>query len=178
MDITLVIARPITSNPCIIIKSIDNLFFIVIFIVKKKKRLFSRLCSLKFCFNGSSSGPLARSRSEFFMETKSNETQEIKKKVKSKYTQKFDFFLTLLCHLCKKKGLCRQRIIGPSWIWTSVDILPTNLQSVPINRSGIDPGRIYSNFMDNPWSTSFRSTLPPGEVESPLPPWKRDVLNH
>lgn len=116
MDITLVIARPITSNPCIIIKSIDNLFFIVIFIVKKKKRLFSRLCSLKFCFNGSSSGPLARSRSEFFMETKSNETQEIKKKVKSKYTQKFDFFLTLLCHLCKKKGLCRQRIIGPSWI--------------------------------------------------------------
>lgn len=38
MDITLVIARPITSNPCIIIKSIDNLFFIVIFIVKKKKK--------------------------------------------------------------------------------------------------------------------------------------------
>ena len=35
------------------------------------------------------------------------------------------------------------RIIGPSWIWTSVDILPTNLQSVPINRSGIDPGRIH-----------------------------------
>ena len=32
---------------------------------------------------------------------------------------------------------------GPSWIWTSVDILPTNLQSVPINRSGIDPGRIH-----------------------------------
>lgn len=37
-----------------------------------------------------------------------------------------------------------ERIIGPSWIWTSVDILPTNLQSVPINRSGIDPGRIKS----------------------------------
>lgn len=37
-----------------------------------------------------------------------------------------------------------ERIIGPSWIWTSVDILPTNLQSVPINRSGIDPGRINS----------------------------------
>ena len=31
------------------------------------------------------------------------------------------------------------RICGPSWIWTSVDILSTNLQSVPINRSGIDP---------------------------------------
>lgn len=95
------IARPITSNPCIIIKLIDNLFLIVIFIVKK--RLFFRLCSLKFIFNGSISGPLARSRSEFFMETKSNETQEIKKKVKSKYTQKFYFFLTLLCHLCKTK---------------------------------------------------------------------------
>lgn len=35
MDITLVIARQIAGNPCIIIKSIDNLFFIVIFIVKK-----------------------------------------------------------------------------------------------------------------------------------------------
>lgn len=31
------------------------------------------------------------------------------------------------------------RIVGPSWIWTSVDILSTNLQSVPINHSGIDP---------------------------------------
>ena len=70
------------------------------------------------------------------------------------------------------------RIIGPSWIWTSVDILPTNLQSVPINRSGIDPGRINFRLIGNPWSTSFRSTLPPGEFESPLPPWKRDVLNH
>ncbi|CAF1831221.1 unnamed protein product [Brassica rapa subsp. narinosa] len=37
------------------------------------------------------------------METKSNEPQEIKKKVKSKYTQIFDFFLTLLCQLCKTK---------------------------------------------------------------------------
>ena len=70
------------------------------------------------------------------------------------------------------------RIFGPSWIWTSVDILPTNLQSVPINRSGIDPGRITFRLIGNSWSTSFRSTLPPGEVESPLPPWKRDVLNH
>lgn len=70
------------------------------------------------------------------------------------------------------------RNFGPSWIWTSVDILPTNLQSVPINRSGIDPGRITFRLIDNPWLTSFRSTLPPGEVESPLPPWKRDVLNH
>lgn len=70
------------------------------------------------------------------------------------------------------------RIIGPSWIWTSVDILPTNLQSVPINRSGIDPGRINFRLIGNPRSTSFRSTLPPGEFESPLPPWKRDVLNH
>ena len=35
-----------------------------------------------------------------------------------------------------------------------------------------------SVFIENSWSTSFRSTLPPGEVESPLPPWKRDVLNH
>lgn len=70
------------------------------------------------------------------------------------------------------------RIIGPSWIWTSVDILPTNLQSVPINRSGIDPGKINFRLIGNPWSTSFRSTLPPGEFESPLPPWKRDVLNH
>lgn len=70
------------------------------------------------------------------------------------------------------------RIIGPSWIWTSVDILPTNLQSVPINRSGIDPGRSHFRLIGNPWSTSFRNTLPPGEVESPLPPWKRDVLNH
>ena len=35
------------------------------------------------------------------------------------------------------------RIVGPSWIWTSVDILPTNLQSVPINRSGIDPRRAH-----------------------------------
>ena len=50
------------------------------------------------------------------------------------------------------------QILGPSWIWTSVDILPTNLQSVPINRSGIDPGRINSRFIDNPWSTSFCST--------------------
>lgn len=70
------------------------------------------------------------------------------------------------------------RIVGPSWIWTSVDILPTNLQSVPINRSGIDPGRINFQLIGNPWSISFRSTLPPGEFESPLPPWKRDVLNH
>lgn len=70
------------------------------------------------------------------------------------------------------------RIIGPNWIWTSVDILPTNLQSVPINRSGIDPGRIHFRLIGNIRSTSFRSTLPPGEVESPLPPWKRDVLNH
>ena len=31
------------------------------------------------------------------------------------------------------------QIVGPSWIWTSVDILSTNLQSVPINHSGIDP---------------------------------------
>lgn len=31
------------------------------------------------------------------------------------------------------------RIVGPSWIWTSVDILSTNLQSVPFNHSGIDP---------------------------------------
>ncbi len=54
-----------------------------------------------------------------------------------------------------------QWIIGSSWIWTSVDILPTNLQSVPINRSGIDPGRINSRFIDNPWSTSFRSTPTP-----------------
>ena len=69
------------------------------------------------------------------------------------------------------------RIFGPSWIWTSVDILPTNLQSVPINRSGIDPGRILFRLIGNSWSTSFPSTLPPGEVESPLPPWKRDVLN-
>ena len=50
------------------------------------------------------------------------------------------------------------RYIGPSWIWTSVDILPTNLQSVPINRSGIDPGRINSRLIDNPWSTPFRLT--------------------
>lgn len=69
-------------------------------------------------------------------------------------------------------------IVGPSWIWTSVDILPTNLQSVPINRSGIDPGRIRFRLIGNPRSTPFPSTLPPGEVESPLPPWKRDVLNH
>lgn len=68
MDITLVIARQIAGNPCIIIKSIDNLFFILIFIVKKK--FFSRLCSLKFIFKGSISGSLARSRSEFFIETK------------------------------------------------------------------------------------------------------------
>lgn len=96
MDITLVIARQITGNPCIII---------------------NRLCSLKFIFNGSISGSLARSRSEFFMETKSNETQEIKKKVKSKYTQKFDFFsYPSLFIYVKQKGLCRQRIIGPSWI--------------------------------------------------------------
>lgn len=74
--------------------------------------------------------------------------------------------------------LMERWILGPSWIWTSVDMSPTNLQSVPINRSGIDPGRIHSRLIDNPWSTSFRSTLPPGEVESPLPPWKRDVLNH
>lgn len=64
MDITLVIARRITGNPCIIIKSIDNLFFTI------KNRLFSRLCSLKFLFKGSLSGSLARSRSEFFIETK------------------------------------------------------------------------------------------------------------
>lgn len=38
------------------------------------------------------------------------------------------------------------QILGPSWIWTSVDILPTNLQSVPINRSGIDPGTGRINF--------------------------------
>lgn len=70
-------------------------------------------------------------------------------------------------------------IVGSSWIWTSVDILlPTNLQSVPINRSGIDPGRIHFGCIGNSWPPSFRSTLPPGEVESPLPPWKRDVLNH
>lgn len=46
MDITLVIASQIAGNPCIIIKSIDNLFFIVIFIVKKKKKkkiIFSAL---------------------------------------------------------------------------------------------------------------------------------------
>ena len=42
------------------------------------------------------------------------------------------------------------QIVGPSWIWTSVDILPTNLQSVPINRSGIDPGRISFRLIGNP----------------------------
>ena len=54
--------------------------------------------------------------------------------------------------------LMDRRIVGPSWIWTSVDISPTNLQSVPINRSGIDPGRINSRLIDNPWSTPFRLT--------------------
>lgn len=68
-------------------------------------------------------------------------------------------------------------IFGPSWIWTSVDILSTNLQSVPINPSGIDPGGIACKTIGNSWSTSFPSPLPPGEVESPPPPWKRDVLN-
>lgn len=92
------------------------------------------------------------------------------------------FFFLGIGYLWRTGGLYHfvvyWRIVGPSWIWTSVDILPTNLQSVPINRSGIDPGRIDLRFIDNPWSTSFRSALPPGEVESPLPPWKRDVLNH
>ena len=122
MDITLVIARQITGNPYIIIKLIDNLFFLYCNFYCKKKRLFSRLCSLKFIFNGSISGSLARSRSEFFMETKSNETQEIKKKVKSKYTQKFDFFsypsLFIYAkkksvHLCKKKkGYVDSELLG------------------------------------------------------------------
>lgn len=91
------------------------------------------------------------------------------------------FFIPLYQVFLKGKGLYylmrNWRIFGPSWIWTSVDILPTNLQSVPINRSGIDPGRILFRLIGNSWSTSFPSTLPPGEVESPLPPWKRDVLN-
>lgn len=91
------------------------------------------------------------------------------------------FFIPLYQVFLKGKGLYylmgNWRIFGPSWIWTSVDILPTNLQSVPINRSGIDPGRILFRLIGNSWLTYFPSTLPPGEVESPLPPWKRDVLN-
>ena len=91
------------------------------------------------------------------------------------------FLFSLIRYFLRTRGfyhlIVYWRIFGPSWIWTSVDILPTNLQSVPINRSGIDPGRINFRLIGNPWSTSFRSTLPPGEFESPLPPWKRDVLN-
>lgn len=98
MDITLVITRRITGNPCIIIKSIDNLFFLV------KNRLFSRLCSLKFIFKGSILGSLARSRLGFFMETKKQlDTRNKEKSQVERYPEIGLFFLPLLCHLCKTK---------------------------------------------------------------------------
>ena len=63
------------------------------------------------------------------------------------YSRKLNSFLFLrIRYFWRTRGyrlMVDWRIIGPSWIWTSVDILPTNLQSVPINRSGIDPGRIH-----------------------------------
>ena len=132
---------------------------------------FLRLYTYK---SWSESRSLARSE---FVRTK--EIKQIKSRTGKGISEIFTFFF-LYRAFRENKGvlfMADQWIIGPSWIWTSVDILPTNLQSVPINRSGIDPGRINFRLIGNPWSTSFRSTLPPGEVESPLPPWKRDVLN-
>lgn len=47
------------------------------------------------------------------METKSNETQEIKKKVKSKYTQKFDFFsYPSLSFMQNKKSYVDSELLG------------------------------------------------------------------
>ena len=97
---------------------------------------FLRLYTYK---SWSESRSLARSE---FVRTK--EIKQIKSRTGKGISEIFTFFF-LYRAFRENKGvlfMADQWIIGPSWIWTSVDILPTNLQSVPINRSGIDPGKI------------------------------------
>jgi len=72
-----------------------------------------------------------------------------------------------------------QQIFGPSWIWTNIDIFANKftIHLYWFARASTQ-GRInFSLYLIIPDEFHF-CTLPPREVESLLPPWKRNVINH